>query len=131
MEGLGVSIGTDWLGVAKAIKCCALIGKVYQTNGPVEDAVVVRRKKTTCQEDRQFWSFLEHEMRGTRDGYSAFMFNCRSFSQGMFEMALGTEYEWKCIEWKIVEVTTLEALDTTMKVCVKRGWVLPEPEPWY
>ncbi len=73
---------------------CFLVGETYITD-PVPTATVSQKKKTTCEQDRAFFLKL-FSHRNHSAPYNAKL-NCRSFSQGWFNNAPGTEIPKKCV----------------------------------
>jgi RHS repeat-associated protein len=71
-------------------------GVVYEPD-PVEDAVVSRRKKTTCDEDKKILRKLVL-IKGRKDMFSVGYFNCRKFSNLAFDLSPGEELVYRCVE---------------------------------
>ena len=62
-------------------------GEIEERHVPV--GVVVARKKTTCQEDREWFRRMKARV-GEKDVYSVGRHNCRNFAQSEFDAAPGS-----------------------------------------
>ena len=98
------------------------IGEVSVTRHEEGD-ILVRYKKTTCQEDEKFYDELvSHD--GHFDRYSFFTKNCRHYSHHWFDIAPGVEWVYVCLEQQFEWHGNSGAYK-----CTKWGWVKKGEEP--
>jgi hypothetical protein len=89
MTGVGVWIGTNWLGLGTSWTCTWATGTVIDDtfDRKVGSGTVVSLLQTTPDEDMDFKKVLDGLV-GRQAGYSVARHNCRTFAQWMFQIAV-------------------------------------------